>query len=169
MPEAQRRVLRRLPSILALISAFGLCPPAPASGQQPTPATASLAELRALIEEQRAALERQGELFAEQQRLLEQQAREIEDMRRRLDETSALALTSRHQLAELQQKPTDASVSAAVEERLAQVEDVHRLPELTQFVTSSIVSEFLWGRRRISKDGQRGEARQIQIGTNFRF
>jgi hypothetical protein len=31
-----------------------------------------------------------------------------------------------------------------------------------------IVSEFLWG-RRINKDGQRGEARQLQIGTTFRF
>ena len=31
-----------------------------------------------------------------------------------------------------------------------------------------IVGEFLWG-RRINKDGQRGEARQLQIGTTFRF
>jgi hypothetical protein len=31
-----------------------------------------------------------------------------------------------------------------------------------------LVSEFLWG-RRINKDGQRGEARQIQLGTTFRF
>ena len=31
-----------------------------------------------------------------------------------------------------------------------------------------LVSEFLWG-RRINKDGQRGKARQIQLGTTFRF
>ena len=31
-----------------------------------------------------------------------------------------------------------------------------------------IVSEFLWG-RRIDKDGRRGEARQFQLGTTFRF
>jgi len=31
-----------------------------------------------------------------------------------------------------------------------------------------LVSEFLWG-RRINKDGQRGQARQIQVGTTFRF
>ena len=31
-----------------------------------------------------------------------------------------------------------------------------------------IVSELLWG-RRLNKDGQRGEARQLQIGTTFRF
>jgi len=31
-----------------------------------------------------------------------------------------------------------------------------------------IVGEFLWG-RRLNKDGQRGEARQLQIGTTFRF
>jgi hypothetical protein len=31
-----------------------------------------------------------------------------------------------------------------------------------------IVSEFLLG-RRINKDGQRGEARQLQLGTTFRF
>jgi hypothetical protein len=31
-----------------------------------------------------------------------------------------------------------------------------------------VVSEFLWG-RRINKDGQRGDAKQIQLGTNFRF
>ncbi len=31
-----------------------------------------------------------------------------------------------------------------------------------------IVSEFLWG-RRLNKDGHRGEARQLQIGTTFRF
>jgi hypothetical protein len=31
-----------------------------------------------------------------------------------------------------------------------------------------LVGEFLWG-RRINKDGQRGEARQIQLGPNCRF
>ena len=31
-----------------------------------------------------------------------------------------------------------------------------------------IVGEFLWG-RRIDKDGRRGEARQLQLGTTFRF
>jgi len=31
-----------------------------------------------------------------------------------------------------------------------------------------LVGEFLLG-RRLNKDGQRGEARQLQIGTTFRF
>jgi hypothetical protein len=31
-----------------------------------------------------------------------------------------------------------------------------------------LVSEFLWG-RRTNKDGERGEARQVQLGANFRF
>ena len=65
--------------------------------------------------------------------MVEEQGREIADLRRRLDETSSLALAARNELAELREKPPATSVPAAVEERLARMEqDVHRFPELAE-------------------------------------
>jgi hypothetical protein len=117
MATALKR-FRHTPPILALAICLG-SGPTTAFGEQAAPAAPSLEELR--------------QLFAEQRRVLEEQGREIADLRRRLDETSTLALASRNELAELREKPPAASVPAAVEERLARMEqDVHRFPELAE-------------------------------------
>jgi hypothetical protein len=97
------------------------------------PEQVSLLDLRRLIEEQKTLLEQQAALALEQKQLLEDQTRELAALRKKLDETSALALASRNALAEMRQKPPEPSVSAAIEERLAQVEQhVQKLPELTE-------------------------------------
>jgi hypothetical protein len=141
MVEATLRVFRHTTSILALVSSFGLCLGRNALAQEPAPDVAGLQDLRRLIDEQRTLLERQTALALEQQRLLEDQAREITDLRKKLDETNALALASRKELAEMRQKPPEPTVSAAVEQRLAQIEhDVHKLPELTE--TTVTAGEF---------------------------
>jgi hypothetical protein len=110
--------LFRHTSILVLGACLGFGSKA-ASGEQAAPAAPSLEELR--------------QLFAEQKRLVEEQGREIAELRRRLDETSTLTLAARNELAELREKPPATSVPAAVEERLARMEqDVHRFPELAE-------------------------------------
>ena len=115
---AALKLFRHTTKVLALGACLGLGP-ATAFGEQAPPAAPSLEELR--------------QLFAEQKRLVEEQGREIADLRRKLDETSSLALASRNELAELREKPPAASVPAAVEERLARMEqDVHRFPELAE-------------------------------------
>ena len=109
--------------VLALGACLGLGPEA-AFGEQAPPAAPSLEELR--------------QLFAEQKQLLEEQGREIADLRRKLDETSTLALAARNELAELREKPPAAPVPAAVEERLARMEqDVHRFPELAEHAVTA--------------------------------
>ena len=105
-------------SILAVIACLGLGQ-GTALRQEATPDTAPASEWQ--------------RLFAEQKRLLEEQGRQIAELRRQLDETNALALAMRNELAELREKPPAPSVPAAVEERLSRMEqDVHRLPELAQ-------------------------------------
>src|SRR5687768_2178729 len=114
---AALKLFRHTP-ILVLGACLGLGP-AIASGEQAALPAPSLEELR--------------QLFAEQKRLLEEQGREIADLRRKLDQTSSLALAARNELAELREKPPATTVPAAVEERLARMEqDVHRFPELAE-------------------------------------
>jgi DcaP outer membrane protein len=117
------QIVRHATSTLALVACIGFGA-RPALAEQGTPEAASVEELR--------------RLFVEQKRLLEEQGREIADLRRKLDETSTLVLASRNELAELREKPPAPSVPAAVEERLARMEqDVHRFPELVdQTVTA---------------------------------
>ena len=105
-------------SLLVLIACVPLAS-GTALAQEPAPDAASFAEMRTL--------------FAEQRRLIEEQGREIAALQRKLDETSALALASRNELAELRAQAPATSVPVAVEERLARMEqDVQRLPELEQ-------------------------------------
>jgi hypothetical protein len=117
------KLFHRTTKVLALGACLGLEPVA-AFGEQAPPAAPSLEELR--------------QLFAEQKQLLEQQGREIAELRRRLDETSTVALAARNELAELREKPPATSVPAAVEERLARMEqDVHRFPELAEHTVTA--------------------------------
>jgi hypothetical protein len=134
MFEATRGVFPCVTSVAALLLLLG----APVSAQEAPPETPSLADLRRLVDEQKAALERHEALLEEQKRLIEDQGRELAVLRKKLDETGALALASHNQLAELQEKPPQPSVSAAVEARLAQVEhEVQRLPELEKTTLSA--------------------------------
>ncbi len=127
MLEATRRVFPYVTSVAVLLLLLA----APAPAQEAPPESPSLAELQRLVAEQKGALE-------EQKRLVADQGRELAELRKKLDETSALALASHNQLAELQQKPPEPTVSAAVEARLAQVEqEVDELPELTQTTVSA--------------------------------
>ena len=129
MPETTSHILRRATSAVALLFLFGTA----ARAQETPTGTPSLVELRRLFDEQKAALEVYQAALEAQKRLLEEQGREIADLRRKLDETSTLVLASRNELAELREKPPAPSVPAAVEERLAQMEqDVHRFPELEE-------------------------------------
>ncbi len=106
MPAALELV-RRTTKVLALGACLGLGP-ATAFGEDGPTAAPSLEELR--------------QLFAEQRLLLEEQGRQLADLQRKLDE-----------LAELREKPPAAPVPAAVEERLARMEqDVHHFPELAE-------------------------------------
>ena len=115
---AALKLFRSAMSVLALAGCLGFGPKA-AFGEQAAAAAPSLEELR--------------QLFVEQKRLLEEQGRQIAALRQKLDETSTLALASRNDIAELRETPPAATVPAAVEERLARMEqDVHRFPELAE-------------------------------------
>jgi len=70
-------------------------------------------------------------LVAEQGRMLEEQKREIEQLRKQLEETQQLALAAHNRLEEQAKAAPAPTVSAAVEERLAKIEEsVQRIPEL---------------------------------------
>lgn len=134
MLEASRHARR--PLVCLLLVLLGCCGPRLAPGalaQDRAPDAATLDELRRLIDAQGQLLQQQRTALDQQTRALAAQARQIDELRRKLDETSALALSARNDVAELRQKPPEPSASAAVEERLARVEqDVGKLPELTQ-------------------------------------
>ena len=138
----------------------------------------SLADLRRLVDEQRAALEGHQALLEEQKRRLDDQGREIAELRTKLDETSALALSSRNELAQLREKSPEPSVPATVEERLARMEqDVQKLPELAE--TTVTAGEFRGSLAhprhatpRCESEGGfawRRSARFDAIGTDDRF
>ena len=113
-----RAIRRRAPLLLALTAWLSLGP-SPARGDEPAKATPSLEDLR--------------QMLAEQKRLLEEQGREIAVLRKQVEETSALALAARNELAALKAKPPEPTVPAALVERLAKVEEnVQRLPELEE-------------------------------------
>ncbi len=132
-----RRVFRSATSATALLFLLGTR----ALAQEAPGRASSLAELRELIDAQKTALDGYRARLEEQDRRLEDQGREIGELRKKTEETSALALASHNQVAELKQKPPAPTAPAAVEARLAQVEqDVPRLPELTK--TTVTASEF---------------------------
>jgi hypothetical protein len=77
-------------------------------------------------------------LVAEQGRMLEEQKREIEGLRKQLEETQQLSLAAHNRLEEMAKAPPEPTVSAAVEERLAKIEEtVQRVPELPSEVVSA--------------------------------
>jgi hypothetical protein len=118
-PSRKGKVLR-----LAVL-AVPLCLPAASSPAQTTDAQApSVAELAKLV--------------AEQGRALEAQNREIEELRKRLDETTQLSLSAHNRLEELAKAAPAPTASAAVEERLAKIEEsVQQIPDVPKDVVSA--------------------------------
>ncbi|HEX2442621.1 MAG TPA: DcaP family trimeric outer membrane transporter [Vicinamibacterales bacterium] len=99
---------------------------ASASGQS---LDSTVGELRKLVDQQRRALD-------EQARQIETLARDVTALRKQIDDTSAVALTARNEVADLRKQPATPTVPDAVEERLAQIEKaVQRVPELTEALT----------------------------------
>ena len=77
-------------------------------------------------------------LVTEQRRLIEDQRREIEKMRAALEETRTLAVSDHNRLQAMDQQPPAPTVTAAVEERLAQLEEsVQHIPEIPAEVVSA--------------------------------
>ena len=77
-------------------------------------------------------------IVAEQGRMLEEQKQEIERLRQQLEETQQLSLAAHNRLEEMAKAAPAPSVSAAVEERLAKIEEsVQRVPELPSDVVSA--------------------------------
>jgi hypothetical protein len=108
---------------------FGLTPPTLLA--QAADASTAVSDLAKLVEEQARALE-------EQKRALEEQKREIEDLRKRLDETMQLSLSAHNRLEELAAAGPAPTVSAAMEERLAKVEEsVQQLPDVPKDVVAA--------------------------------
>jgi hypothetical protein len=69
-------------------------------------------------------------LVAEQGRMLEEQRREIERLRKQLEETQQLSLAAHNRLEEMAKAAPAPTVSAAVEERLARIEEsVQQIPD----------------------------------------
>ena len=100
---------------------------APADAQ--TTSDAALADLRRLVDDQRRLLE-------EQTRRLDAQARELEALRARLDDTSAVALAARTQLAALTGSAAPAAPLTAQTSR-GDSQDPQRTPELPAPVVSA--------------------------------
>jgi hypothetical protein len=98
-----------MPTVLFLIVA-------PGAAQEP-PSEAANQELSALL--------------LQQKEIIEAQAKELEELKKRLTEVEALALASHNRLAELDQKPKEATVTEAVEQRLAELEQqIEKIPEI---------------------------------------
>ena len=118
-PSRKGKVLR-----LAVL-AVPLCLPTASSPAQTADAQApSVAELAKLV--------------AEQGRALEAQKREIEELRKQLEETQQLSLSAHNRLEELAKAAPAPTVSAAVEERLAEIEaSVQQIPDVPKDVVSA--------------------------------
>jgi hypothetical protein len=70
--------------------------------------------------------------------MLEEQRREIEMLRKQLEETQQLSLAAHNRLEEMAKAAPAPTVSAAVEERLAKIEEsVQRIPDLPTDVVSA--------------------------------
>lgn len=128
---------RRLRFALALgVSVFALAA-AVAGAQSPPPtsdadaAAPTLEELARLVAEQRASIEAQKQELAAQQERLGEQERRLDELAQQLAEASALALATRNEVNEIQERPPEATVVEAVEARLAEIEkSVQRVPEM---------------------------------------
>ena len=70
-------------------------------------------------------------LIQEQRQLLDAQVEQIAKLESRLDEVENLTLSSFNRLQEIEEKPAEATVSTAIEERLAGLEQsVQKIPEI---------------------------------------
>jgi hypothetical protein len=108
---------------MAVAVALGLAA-ASARAQSADPPAPSVSELARLV--------------AEQGRMLEEQRREIEMLREQLEETQQLSLAAHNRLEEMAKVAPAPTVSAAVEERLAKIEEsVQRIPDLPTDVVSA--------------------------------
>jgi len=89
-------------------------------------------------EEKTVSLEDLARLVRQQQQQLEAQELEIEKLRDELQQTSALALAAHNRLEDMEERPPDATVTAAVEQRLAALEQsVQEIPELPPDLVSA--------------------------------
>ena len=107
------------------VLAVTLCMPAAfGRAQTAAPPAPSLAELARLV--------------ADQARALEEQKREIEKLRKQLEETTQLSLSAHNRLEELAKAAPAPTASAAVEERLAKIEEsVQQIPDVPTDVVSA--------------------------------
>jgi hypothetical protein len=79
-----------------------------------------------------------AKLVADQGRALEAQRREIDALRNELEETTKLSLSAHNRLEELAKAAPAPTVSAAVEERLAKIEEsVQQIPDVPKDVVSA--------------------------------
>jgi hypothetical protein len=109
---------------LAMVAVPLLLPAAPSPAQTAEVQAPSLAELAKLV--------------AEQGRALEAQKREIEALRKELERTQQLSLAAHNRLEELATAAPAPTVSAAVEERLAKIEEsVQQIPDVPKDVVSA--------------------------------
>ncbi len=75
-------------------------------------------------------VEELSQLLLQQKEIIEAQAKELEGLQKRLSEVEALALSSHNRLEEIEQRPEEATVTGAVEQRLAELEQqVQKIPE----------------------------------------
>ena len=114
----------RTPLRLAVLAPVVWLFAAPSPAQTAEPPAPSVAEL--------------AELVAAQGRLLEEQKREIAELRLALEKTQQLSLSAHNRLEELAKAAPAPTVSAAVEERLAKIEEsVQHIPDLPSDVVSA--------------------------------
>ncbi len=98
--------------------------PASSPAQTAPPQAPSVAELAKLV--------------ADQGRALEEQKREIAELRKQLEETKQLSLSANNRLAVMEKAAPAPTVSAAVEERLAEVEaSVQQIPDVPKDVVAA--------------------------------
>ena len=100
------------------------CPRHRRRPRPPPPQAPSVAELAKLV--------------ADQGRALEEQKREIAELRKQLEETKQLSLSANNRLEEMAKAAPAPTVSAAVEERLAEIEaSVQQIPDVPKDVVSA--------------------------------
>jgi len=123
----------RLLHVAVLVAVLGILA-APAVAQVPAtadPQGPSVAELAKLVAAQGKALE-------EQRQALDAQKREIEELRKKLDETQQLSLSAHNRLEQMASAAPAPTVTEAVEERLAKIEQtVHQIPDMPTDVVSA--------------------------------
>jgi hypothetical protein len=117
-----------------LVVIVGAAPASVAAQATPAPRTGEVARSKSAAE----TVSDLRKLVEEQRRALDEQQREIDALRRRLDETMQLTLSAHYRLEELDKTAPEPTVRAAVEERLAKIEEsVQQLPDVPKDVVSA--------------------------------